>query len=86
MEYDSAMKTNIIVDTTLVNLEVQIKQAKENTHTHTHSKKQIPTGYILYDSMYTIFSNGKWKEMKGFPGIRDEDGVGGREVNVFITR
>ena len=86
MEYDSAMKTNIIVDTTLVNLEVKIKQAKENTHTHTHSKKQIPTGYILYDSMYTIFSNGKCKEMKGFPGIRDEDGVGGREVNVFITR
>ena len=34
MEYDSAMKTNIIVDTTLVNLEVKIKQAKENTHTH----------------------------------------------------
>ena len=33
MEYDSAMKTNIIVDTTLVNLEVKIKQAKENTHT-----------------------------------------------------
>lgn len=31
--------------------------------------------------MYTIFSNGKCKEMKGFPGIRDEDGVGGREVS-----
>lgn len=34
--------------------------------------------------MYTIFSSGKCKEMKGFPGIRDEDGGGGRQVNVFI--
>lgn len=39
MEYDSAMKTNIIVDTTLVNLEVKIKQAKENTHTHKAKNK-----------------------------------------------
>ena len=39
---------------------------------------------MLYASIYTIFSNGKCKEMKGFPGIRGEDGVGGRGVDVVI--
>lgn len=79
MEYDSAMKTNVIVDITQINLEVNInKQKKKN------SKKQNPKGCMLYASIYTIFSNGECKEMKGFPGTRGEDGVGGREVDVVI--
>lgn len=40
MEYDSAMKTHIIVDRTLVNLEVKIKQAKENTHKAKNKSQQ----------------------------------------------
>ena len=78
MEYNSAMKTNVIGDTTQINLEVNINKQKKN------SKKQNPKSCMLYASIYTIFSNGKCKEMKGFPGIRGEDGVGGRGVDVVI--
>lgn len=57
MEYDSAMKTNIIVDTALVNLEVKIKQAKENTHTHTKQKTNPNRLYTVRFHVYNIL---KW--------------------------
>ena len=68
MEYDSAMKTRIIVDRTLVNLEVKIKQAKENTHKAKnksyHLKSLSVRKIFIEEGLRSCFQSPDWSLKK----------------------
>lgn len=49
MEYNSAMKTNVIGDTTQINLEVNINKQKKNKQQKTKPKRLYAVRFHLYN-------------------------------------